>query len=454
MSSELFAISPVDGRYKKEVNDLSRFFSEFALIRERVNVEIRFLMFLLRLINRSVDPQLAKKLESVYKTFNIDAAIEVKKLEEKFDHDVKAIEVYLEKFVGDYSPYIHFGLTSEDVNNLAYGRLLTLFINEVYLSDLKKLIKELVKLAIRYVDSPMLGRTHGQPATPTTFGKEIGLYAYRLAKLLRTISQLRVSGKLNGAVGNFNALVAAYSKINWVEEVPRFIQELGLEPELFSTQILPYESYVDLFNNVAAVNALLINLCRDMWMYYSLGYISLSAQESQVGSSTMPHKVNPKDFENSEGNLKLANSLLHLYTNELLINRLQRDLSDSTIRRSFGVALAHSILAYRRLRRQLTRLSLNEEKMLEDLNSHGEVFSEALQIMMRKNGVKDAYFKVLSKVKGRAYSLKQIENLARTISSPETANQFENIIKQKYVGLAPQLCQMMVERTKRIINVI
>jgi adenylosuccinate lyase len=453
VSSELFAISPIDGRYKKEIGDLHKYFSEFALIRERVYIEIKYLNFILRLLGKNVDSSLTKALEGVYEDFDVEDATEIKKLEEKFDHDVKAIEVYLEKFVGEYSPYVHFGLTSEDVNNLAYGRLLTRFMKEVYLPALVALIKSLVKLATRHTDSPMLARTHGQPASPTTFGKEIGLYAYRLARFLRRISRIRVSGKLNGAVGNFNALVAAYPDIDWIREVPIFIEELGLEPELFSTQILPYESYIDLFNNVASVNAILTNLCRDMWMYYSFGYFSLESEKLQVGSSTMPHKVNPKGFENSEGNLKLANSLLHLYANELLVNRLQRDLSDSTIRRNFGVAMAHSILAYRRLSRELGRLTFNKKRATEDLNNHGEVFSEALQTILRREGVNEAYFKVLGKVKGRTYTLKQIESIARSVSpSPRVSKEFETIVKEKYLGLAPQLARMMIEQTKQIIN--
>lgn len=453
MSSEFLAISPIDGRYKREIKDLANYFSEFALIKERIYVETQYLIFVLKLIGKSLDRSLTDQLQSLYDNFDLKQASEVKRLEAKFDHDVKAVEMYLAGLFEDLAPYIHFGLTSEDTNNLAYGRLLKRFLKQVYSEALKEVVLRLAALAEKYADSPMLARTHGQPASPTTFGKEMGLYAYRVAKAFRRLVDLRIKGKLNGAVGNLNALAAVYPSVDWIKASSEFVDNLGLEPELFTTQILPYDSYVEVFSNIALINSILIGLCRDIWSYCSYGYISLASGKDSVGSSTMPHKVNPKDFENAEGNLKIANSLFHLYVSELPINRLQRDLTDSTIRRSFGVAFAHTVLAYRRLARALRGLRFEEEKAKRDLVVHGEVFSEALQMILRKEGVKEAYFKVLEKVKGKRQTLKEMMDLASSFDIPQNAlATFEKTVKENYVGLAPKLTRLMVEKTINALN--
>lgn len=453
MSSELLAISPLDGRYKREVKDLANYFSEFALIKERIYVETRYLVFISKLIGKNLDQSIADRLSDLYKDFDLKKASEVKRLEARFDHDVKAVEVYLAGLVGDLAPYIHFGLTSEDTNNLAYGRLIKRFLKEAYSPVLKEVVLRLAALAEKYADSPMLARTHGQPASPTTFGKEMGLYAYRVAEAFRRLVDVRIKGKLNGAVGNLNALAAAYPSVDWMKAASEFVESLDLEPELFTTQILPYDSYVEVFNVVALINSILIGLCRDIWSYYSYGYISLGFDRGTVGSSTMPHKVNPKDFENAEGNLKIANALFHLYMSELPVNRLQRDLTDSTIRRSFGVAFGHTILAYRRLARGLRNVRFEEEKAKRDLLKHGEVFSEALQVLLRKEGVRDAYFKVLERVKGKRQTIKEIMKLASSFGLPQnTLAKFEKIVKENYVGLAPKLARLMVKKTISLLN--
>jgi adenylosuccinate lyase len=453
VSSELFAISPLDGRYKKELKDIANYFSEFALIKERVYIESQYLIFFSKAVGKSLDQKTIDKLKSAYDNFNPNDAIRVKRLENKIDHDVKAVEVYLGEFVETSAPDIHFGLTSEDVNNLAYSRILIRFIKEVYLPTLKTLIFRLLAIAKKYQCSPMLGRTHGQPASPTTFGKEMGLYAYRVSRLYKRLSQIRIRGKLNGAVGNFNALIAAYPNVDWITETSNFIEELGLEPELFTAQILPYEHYAEVFGIVLGINSILIGLCRDIWMYYSYGLVRLNVSSTQIGSSTMPHKVNPKEFENSEGNLKLSNTLLSLYLNDLLINRLQRDLSDSTIRRSFGSAFAHAILAYRRLIKGLTNIEFDEAKALKEINNHGEVFSEPLQILLRKAGIPDAYFMVLDRVKGRNYTIKEIEKIASSlIHSPNINTSFQKIIKSKYLGLACKLTEMMIKHIEQNVT--
>lgn len=446
MSSGLIAIGPIDGRYRREVKDLSNYFSEFALIKERVYVEIRYLLFFLKQTGKSAPETLVQKLHSVYENFDLKQAAKIKRLEAKLDHDVKAIEVYLGGLLGDYAPYIHFGLTSEDINNLAYGRLLTRFLGETYLPALRQVILGLATIAQKYADSPMLGRTHGQPASPTTFGKEMGLYAYRLAKVYKKIGGLRIGGKLGGAVGNLNALVAAYPEVDWIKAAQEFVADLGLEPEIFTTQILPYDSYIEVFQSIGLANSILINLCRDIWMYYSYKYLSISTAKGQVGSSTMPHKVNPKDFENAEGNLKLANALLYMYANELAANRMQRDLTDSTVRRSFGYALGHTLLAYRRLAKALGHLSFEEENAKKDLVSHAEVFSEALQTILRKAGQKEAYFRVLEKVKGKSQTLEQMMRIASALSpSQKVFEDFRRVVQQNYLGAAPQLARLMAK---------
>lgn len=451
--SELLAIGPIDGRYRGEVGKLADYFSEFALIKERVNVEIEYLIFVSKLVGKALDPEVAGRLRRVCVDFDVGEAEKVKCLEAKFDHDVKAIEVYLSDYAGEWAPLIHFGLTSEDVNNLAYGRLLKRFISEEYLPALRRVVLALAGIAQKYAGSPMLGRTHGQPASPTTFGKEMGLYAYRLAKLYRKIAETEISGKLNGAVGNLNALVAAYPQVDWVKATAEFIESLGLKPELFTTQILPYESYVEVFQKIALANSILINLARDIWMYYSYRYVSIATGGQKVGSSTMPHKVNPKDFENAEGNLKLANSLLYFYANELMLNRLQRDLTDSTLRRSFGYALGHTVLAYRRISKALRSLSFNEEWAKRELSDHAEVFSEALQTILRKQGLKEAYFKVLEKVRGKKHSLEEIMQIAASISpSTKVLEEFKNTIHENYLGLAPKLTQLMLKETMKMVG--
>ncbi|PSN94886.1 adenylosuccinate lyase [Candidatus Marsarchaeota G1 archaeon OSP_B] len=402
MEHDLVSISPINGRYRREVQELSDYFSEFALMRERVFVEIEYLIFLSKLLNLDLKA-IKKKTIKIRKEFDFNDAKRIKELEEKIKHDVKAIEIFLKEKIDDkkVSPYIHFGLTSEDINNLAYARLLKRFTKKLLLPVISVLILELCSLAKKSSQCVMLSRTHGQPASPTTFGKEIAVFAQRLMDRFEKLKKVRFAGKLNGAVGNYNAFVAAFPEIDWIKETKQFVRKMGLEPIVATTQIVPHESYSDFFYLISSINNIVLSLNQDLWLYLSYGYLELQTEEEEVGSSTMPHKRNPKDLENSEGNLEIANSLLKLLIFRLQRNRMQRDLSDSTIKRNYGVALAHSILGYKRTISAIKRIRINSEKMLQDLLNHPEVFSEALQVLLRKEGSENAYFQVMKFVKNK-----------------------------------------------------
>jgi len=397
----LTALSPLDGRYRRKVASLAPYFSEYGLIRYRVQVELAWLQAL------ADEPAVAEVapfsaatralLADALAAFTVADAERVKAIEETTNHDVKAIEYWLkERFAGvpelaRASEFVHFACTSEDINNLAYGLMLGGARREILVPELNALIAELRALAHTHAALPMLGRTHGQPATPTTLGKEIANVVARLEGALPAFAQAPLPGKINGAVGNYNAHRVAYPDVDWEGLARRVVTALGLDFSAYTTQIEPHDGLAALFDALARINTIVIDLDRDLWGYVSLGYFRQKTKQGEVGSSTMPHKVNPIDFENSEGNLGLANALLRHLADKLPISRWQRDLSDSTVLRNVGVAFGYALLGSMSCRQGLARLEADPQRMATDLDSNWEVLAEAIQTVMRRYGVPEPY---------------------------------------------------------------
>ncbi len=432
------AISPLDGRYNEGVKVLADYFSEFALFKYRLEIEVKYLIFLADNVN--VIPPVQIHLSD----FSENDFQKIKTYEKETRHDIKALEYFLRDKYPKYANYWHLGLTSEDTNNLAYSLLLSKFIQKEYLPKASELIGIIKKLAKNYSSVVMLGRTHGQAAVPTTLGKEFAVYADRLRKVLQKIEKLKMEGKLNGAVGNWNALLFAFPDVDWINKSSEFIESLGLYANPISTQIESSDSIVRLFNGVRHFNNILIGLCQDLWRYISDGYLILKKEEKEVGSSTMPQKVNPIDFENAEGNMGIANSLLDYFSNKLPISRLQRDLSDSTVKRNFGVAFGHSMLSLNMILRGLNKISPNSEKMLEDMNSNWSVLSEAVQVYLRANGQSEGYEMVKKYTRGIKMNEKDYLDFINNLKIDlKFKNKLRELTPEKYVGLAKELTKLI-----------
>ncbi|MGE5375378.1 MAG: adenylosuccinate lyase, partial [Bacteroidota bacterium] len=407
MTDSLHALSPLDGRYAELTAPLAQYFSEFAYLRDRARVELDFLSALSTTgLVRPLTPSEVEELETVRENFSAADAESIQAYERETRHDVKAIEYYLRARLGktslsDLLPWIHFGLTSEDVNNIAQAVALRDSRDHVLLPLLENLVADIRDFAMQYRTIPMLARTHGQPAVPTTMGKEFAMFAARLGKIKREIASFPIEAKLTGAVGNFNALQAAAPQVDWLAFSEEFISGLDLTPSLFTTQILPYDNWIRYFDLLRLMNSILIDFAQDVWRYISDGSLKQAVVEGEVGSSTMPQKVNPIDFENAEGNLGLANALFGHYSQKLAVSRLQRDLSDSTVRRTFGAALGHCLVAWTNLRRGMTRIAPDEGKVKAELNEHWEVVTEGAQTILRAAGKPDAYESLKQQTHGR-----------------------------------------------------
>ena len=398
--SPLTAISPIDGRYRSKCAALDNYFSEFALIRYRVRVEVEYFIALcnIPLPNLAqVRGAFFEKLRDIYRNFSLDDAAEIKRIEATTNHDVKAVEYFLKQrfdLIGlaPYKEFIHFGLTSQDVNNTAVPLSIAEALRDVYYPVLEALIGRLSALAREWRTVPMLARTHGQPASPTRLGKEIEVFAYRLTTQLDAMRRVPISGKFGGATGNFNAHHLAFPTIDWPEFGARFLAEsLGIERERVTTQISNYDNAAALFDAMRCINTILIDLDRDIWMYISMNYFKQKIKEGEVGSSAMPHKVNPIDYENSEGNLGMANAILTFLSTKLPVSRLQRDLTDSTVLRNVGVPMAHSLIAFHSTLKGLDKLLLNREAIDADLDAHWAVLAEAIQTVLRREGFDRPY---------------------------------------------------------------
>ena len=398
--SSLTAISPIDGRYRGKVEILENYYSEYALIRYRVKVEIEYFIALCKLPLpqlAGVDHALFGELRDIYAKFSVDDAQRVKDIESVTNHDVKAVEYFIkEQFdrlgLAQYKEFIHFGLTSQDINNTSVPMLIRDSLHEAYLPLLDEMVGLLNQYAEEWKDIPMLAKTHGQPASPTRLGKEIRVFAYRLEKQIELLKQVPVSGKFGGATGNFNAHRVAFPDRDWRAFAKKFLNEsLGIEREEWTTQISNYDNLAALFDAMARINTIMIDLDRDMWQYISMEYFKQKIKTGEVGSSAMPHKVNPIDFENSEGNLGLANAILNHLAGKLPVSRLQRDLTDSTVLRNVGVPLAHMMVALHSTLKGLHKLLLNEAAISRDLDNMWNVVAEAIQTILRREGYEKPY---------------------------------------------------------------
>ncbi|MBE9466719.1 MAG: adenylosuccinate lyase [Bacteroidetes bacterium] len=444
--NELTAISPIDGRYRDKVKELDIYFSEFALIKYRTLVEIEYFIALCDLPLpqlKKFDKENYTAIREVYRNFNLEDAKRVKEIEKVTNHDVKAVEYFLkEKFdvlaLSDFKEFIHFGLTSQDINNTAIPYSLRDAINLEYYPLLDGLIEKLTQLSDVWIDIPMLARTHGQPASPTRLGKEIKVYVERLSKQLELLKDIPCSAKFGGATGNFNAHNVAYPDIEWVNFANTFVNDvLRLERLQTTTQISHYDDFGAIFDNLKRINTILIDLDRDFWMYISMGYFKQTIKKGEVGSSAMPHKVNPIDFENSEGNLGIANAYFQHLSQKLPISRMQRDLTDSTVLRNIGVPIAHSMISIKSLLKGLDKLIINQSVINNDLENNWSVVAEAIQTILRREAYPNPYEAL--KELTRTNSVINKQTISNFIDSLEVSEKIKNELKmitpQNYTGI-------------------
>lgn len=448
--TSLTAISPLDGRYRNKIKELSNLVSEFGLIKARLTIEVEWLIFLAKQphINGvcQFNDEQVKQLQSLYKNFSLEDASAVKEIEQTTNHDVKAVEYFLKQklqSIGTYDThlsFIHFACTSEDINNLSYSLILNNCREQVINQNINILQDKLVCIAKKYASQPMLARTHGQSATPTTMGKELINFADRIQNGINKLNACAITGKFNGATGNYNAHKLAYPAINWPGLAKAFVENLGLKFQAYSTQINPHDDIAEFSHCLIRINNILLDMAKDIWGYISLNYFEQKINANEVGSSTMPHKVNPIDFENAEGNLGLANSLLDFFANKLTQSRWQRDLSDSTVLRNLGNAIGYMIIAYQSLCKGIDKLILNKDLLSAELDNHWELLAEPIQTIMRKHGIQNAYEQLKDLTRGEKLN----QNLLyEFINSQPIPKEDKNILLQlspcEYIGYAEEL---------------
>ncbi len=452
--TSLTALSPLDGRYQEKLADLRPIFSEYGLIRFRVLVEVRWLQMLTEHAHLPEVPQLSPEanqvLNSIVDNFSEQDAIRIKHIENGINHDVKAVEYFLKERVANnkelakISEFIHFGCTSEDINNLAYSLMLHTARKKVILPSLDNLLSILKNLAHEYANQPMLARTHGQPATPTTVGKEIANVIARLQHQITHLKTMPLLGKFNGASGNYNAVVVAYPEVDWQKISKNFVSKLDLTWNPYTTQIEPHDSLAEFFSTLSRINTILIDFNRDIWGYIAINYFSLKTLKNEVGSSAMPHKVNPIDFENAEGNLGISSALFEHLASKLPISRWQRDLSDSTVLRNIGVAIAHANLAYQSTCKGLSKIVPNSTVLEADLAQHWEVLAEPIQTVMRRYGVEQPYEKLKSFTRGQVITKAMLHEFIQQLNLPEKAKkQLLSLTPSTYLGYAAELAKQI-----------
>ncbi len=443
----LTAVSPIDGRYGSKTDELRPIFSEYGLIRHRVLVEVRWLQMLAQTTGIAEVPAFSEHasnlLDNIVAKFSLEDAQRVKNIEKTTNHDVKAVEYFLkEKIQGNQeleavSEFIHFACTSEDINNLAYALMLREARTQVVLPAMDQLIDAIAGLGREHAEVPMLSRTHGQPASPTTLGKEMANVAYRLKRQREHLTAVPMLGKINGAVGNYNAHMSAYPGLDWQAMAEQFVTGLGLEWNPYTTQIEPHDYVAEFFDCVARFNTILIDFDRDIWAYISNNYFKQKTIEGEVGSSTMPHKVNPIDFENSEGNLGLANAVFDHLAAKLPISRWQRDLTDSTVLRNLGVGVGYSLIAYSSTMRGISKLEVNATKLLEDLDGNWEVLAEPIQTVMRRYGIEKPYEKLKALTRGKRVDAAGMAEFIDTLKLPdEVKTEMKKWTPANYIGNA------------------
>jgi adenylosuccinate lyase len=445
--STLTALAPVDGRYANKTAELRPWFSEYGLIYHRVLVEIRWLQMLARHPQISEVPDLSAAanefLDKVLHEFDAEDARQVKTIERTTNHDVKAIEYFLKDKVTAQpelkavSEFIHFACTSEDINNLSYALMLQGGMRQVIEPEMQRTVAAIRDLAKRYAEQPLLSRTHGQPASPTTLGKEMANVAYRLQRQLEQVQTCEYFGKINGAVGNYNAHFSAYPEIDWQTTAEQFVMSLGLSWNPYTTQIEPHDYIAEIFDAVVRFNTILIDFCRDVWGYISLGHFKQKVVAGEVGSSTMPHKVNPIDFENAEGNLGIANALLTHLAQKLPVSRWQRDLTDSTVLRTLGVGLGHSLIAYQSALKGISKLEANPASMQADLDANWEVLAEPIQTVMRRYGIEQPYEKLKALTRGQRITPEGLREFIANLEIPQAAKaELSQLTPSTYLGNA------------------
>lgn len=462
----LKAISPIDGRYESKTRNLQEYFSEYALIKRRTEVEIKYLIALSNLKGFPLELSKEEKeeIKKLYESFEEEDARLVKRMEIKgwkeknipaTNHDVKAVEYFIRENIPErVSEFIHFGLTSEDVNNLAYSLMVKQSLKEEIFPAIKNIGNKLLDLSESYKSLPMLGFTHGQKATPTTLGKEFSVYLNRLGSQFLDLKKLykEIKGKLAGATGGLNAHKEAFPEINWINFSEEFVSSLHLKPVYPTTQIKPRDDFADLLNKLKNINNILIDLDIDMWLYISRGYLNQKIKSGEVGSSTMPHKVNPINFENSEGNLSIANSNFDFLTSYITRSRMQRDLSDSTVMRNIGVSLAHSLIGYKNSLKGLNKIEPSD-KIEEELENTPEILTEAIQTVLRSKGVKDAYEKVKDMSRKKKFSIKNLSLLLEKLDiDPDTLDALEKLKPTDYIGYSKELVDKSLKRNKKIFG--
>jgi len=440
--SPLTAIAPVDGRYAEKTAELRPIFSEYGLIRHRVLVEIRWLQSLADHPSIPEVPPLGEHarniLDRIATQCSPEDAQRIKNIERSTNHDVKAVEYFIKQRLEGVqeleaiSEFVHFACTSEDINNLAYGLMLREARAQTVLPHVHRIVDAIAELAKQYAETPMLSRTHGQPASPTTLGKEMANVAYRLKRQCRQIADVPILGKINGAVGNYNAHLSAYPEVDWAAHARTFVEDqLGLQCNPYTTQIEPHDYMAELFDAVARLNTVLTDFCRDVWAYISIGYFTQRTVAGEVGSSTMPHKVNPIDFENAEGNLGIANALFDHLARKLPVSRWQRDLTDSTALRTLGVAFGHSLIAYQSLHKGLGKLEVDTVRLADDLDANWEVLAEPIQTVMRRFGIEKPYEKLKELTRGQRIDRASMQSFIESLAIPEDA-------RQKLLDLTPE----------------
>ncbi|WP_257279755.1 MULTISPECIES: adenylosuccinate lyase [unclassified Endozoicomonas] len=446
--SALTAVSPVDGRYGDKTQSLRSIFSEYGLIRFRVTVEVKWLQALASHPEICEVPALSNEasalLDQLIDNFSLEDAQRVKEIERTTNHDVKAVEYLIKEKVQDdnelsaISEFVHFACTSEDINNLSHGLMLKTGMEQAVLPPMQQIIKEIENLAYQHSDQPMLSRTHGQTASPTTLGKEMANVAYRLRRQVQQIIRITPLGKINGAVGNYNAHLSAYPEVDWQHHAEKFVTSLGLEWNPYTTQIEPHDYIAELFDAICRFNTVLIDFDRDIWGYISLGYFKQKTVAGEVGSSTMPHKVNPIDFENSEGNLGIANAVMQHLAMKLPVSRWQRDLTDSTVLRNLGAGLGYSLIAYASTLKGIGKLQANADRLNEDLDNAWEVLAEPIQTVMRRYGIDQPYEKLKALTRGQdGITRTTLETFIDELDMPtEVKAELKKLTPGNYVGNA------------------
>ncbi|MBE02662.1 adenylosuccinate lyase [Marinobacter lutaoensis] len=445
----LTAISPVDGRYGSKVSVFRNIFSEYGLIRNRVTVEIRWLQQLAAHPEITEVPPFSDQanafLDNLVTGFSLADAERIKEIERTTNHDVKAVEYFIKEKIAAVpelhavTEFVHFACTSEDINNLSHALMLREGLDQGLLPAMERVIEKLAQLARAHAAQPMLSRTHGQTASPTTVGKELANVVHRLRRQLEQIRGIELLGKINGAVGNYNAHLSAYPHVDWAANAQAFVESLGLSWNPYTTQIEPHDYIAELYDAIARFNTILIDLDRDIWGYISLGYFKQKTVEGEVGSSTMPHKVNPIDFENSEGNLGIANALFDHLAAKLPVSRWQRDLTDSTVLRNLGVGFAHSLIAYEATLKGLGKLEINPDRLNEDLDHAWEVLAEPIQTVMRRYHIEKPYEKLKALTRGKAMSADVIQNFVAGLDIPDAAKaELMALTPATYIGNAAE----------------